>query len=222
MKSVKVVIVDDHPAIRFSTKQGLLNDSQMQIVAECETASEIIPALSNTQPDVLLLDMGLSKEKETAIRPITMIKKIADEFPCVKIIVISAHFVLGVIREALDGNVGGYIMKDDFEPEKLAPIIHKVLAGHIHLSKVVKELYYENEHNFPNFTDKQIHIIEVMAEHLELTVEQLAPFFHISKQTLSNYLREIYREMGVKNRTQCNAMAIALGIIQPPNYRDLH
>lgn len=222
MKPIRVVSADDYPSALYTNRQALQQANDIEIVAECETADEIIPAISRSNPNILLLDLSMPTSTGEPPQPISLIKKIATEHPSVKIIVITGYFVVTILQESLDSDIRGYVMKDDFKPEELAAIIRQVVAGYLYISPLVQKLYYDEQHTFPKLTEREIEVVEVMAKNLDCNTKQLAEQLSITKYTLRNHLVAIYKEMDVANKTHCVAKAMALGIIQPPSYRDLY
>lgn len=222
MKPIRVVSADDYPSALYTNRQALQHADDIEIVEECEKADEIIPALVRSNPNILLLDLSMPTSTGEPPQPISLIKKIVSEHPHVKIIVITGFFVVTILQEFLDSDIRGYIMKDDFKPEELGSIIRQVIAGHLYISPLVQKLYYNEQHTFPKLTEREVEIIEVIAKNLDCNAKQQASQLSISKQTLSNHLGAIYKELDVSNKTHCVAKAMALGIIQPPSYRDLY
>jgi two-component system, NarL family, invasion response regulator UvrY len=60
MKAVKVFIVDDHRLMRDGLR-AMLQSQGLQVVGEADDAQSAVAAVLRTQPDVLLLDIGLAK-----------------------------------------------------------------------------------------------------------------------------------------------------------------
>lgn len=222
MKPIRVVSADDYPSALYTNRHALQEANDIEIVEECEKADEIIPALSQSKPDILLLDLSMPTSTGAPPQPISLIKKIAAKHPNIKIIVITGYFVPTILQETLDSDIRGYIMKDDFKPEELAAIIRQVVAGHLYISPMVQKRFYDEQHSFPKLTEREVEVIEVVAKNLDCNAEQQAGQLSITKHTLRNHLVAIYKEMDVTNKTHCVAKAMALGIIQPPSYHDFY
>jgi DNA-binding NarL/FixJ family response regulator len=216
----KVIIAEDYALTLAGIRQGLMSDDSIQIVSECQTSDSIIPSLLATDPDILLLDLKMPNGSGGSFEPISGIKKIRVECPTVKIVVISAYLNPTILRENLASDIRGYILKDDLAPEQLPEIIHTVMKGRLFISKTVRN-HYKKERRLPSLTDRQTEILKALAANLDLGLEVLAEQLSITSQSLRNQLGNIYKEMGAANKTHCIALAMAFGIIPPPDYRDI-
>ena len=214
----RVVIIDDHSVVRSGIRGALLVGSQIEVVGECASAEQILPVLETENPDIIFLDLRIPNGKGGLFKPISGIREIKAKFPQIKIVVISAYLNITILEESLASDIRGYILKDDLIPEDLPEIVCSTMRGKLTISATVKEFYRRNQY-YPALTKRHIQIIECIASNLDVTGEQLADNLHITAQTLRNQLRTIYRAMGVANKTHCIAMAMALGIIQPPDHR---
>ena len=143
-RPLSVLILDDHPIIRYGLVQLLSSRSGLHVVGEtgsCATAQE---RLDSTKIDLLLMDMEL---KEGCAQ--TLIQKIIEENLATRVLVYSARVHDAHVLEAVRCGVHGYITKDA-EPERLYQAILVVAGGAFYLDpaiawKVIGEVGRKNE-----------------------------------------------------------------------------
>jgi DNA-binding NarL/FixJ family response regulator len=57
--SIRVLVVDDHPAVRTAVTELLSDENDLTVVGECEDGSQVVDAVSRLQPDVVLMDISM-------------------------------------------------------------------------------------------------------------------------------------------------------------------
>jgi DNA-binding NarL/FixJ family response regulator len=127
MSSVKsphifIAILDDHQIVIDGLKL-LLNDHEgIEIVAEANTASEILSQINNKHIDILLTDITMPS---SAMDGYELSMKIRREFPDMKILALSMNESGAIISKMIDdAAVNGYISKAGGKDE----LIHAIEA----------------------------------------------------------------------------------------------
>ena len=107
---VRVMVADDSDAIRM-VLQDILSIGKHEIVAEATNGAETVERFSQTNPDVLLLDLAMPKKDG-----LTVVKEIMTTYPKAKIILITASDNQNVINECLEAGASAFISKPfDFD-----------------------------------------------------------------------------------------------------------
>jgi len=104
--SLRVLVVDDHPAFRKALTSALRMVSQIEVageagggVAACEGAEEL-------RPDVVLMDLSMPD-----LSGIDAMKKIHETSPELPVVILTAHADDGVEREAREAGAVGFLAK---------------------------------------------------------------------------------------------------------------
>lgn len=106
----RVMIADDSDAIRL-VLQDILSIGGHEVVAEAQNGTETLEKYSQTNPDVLLLDLAMPKKDG-----LTVIKELMPAHPDAKIIVITASDNQSIINECLEKGAKSFISKPfDFD-----------------------------------------------------------------------------------------------------------
>lgn len=128
----KLLYADDEPLSRYAFRTLMMKSfDNIEIIGEAEDGIKAIEATRRLKPDILVIDV-----KMPGINGIEASKKIIQEFPRIKIIILTAYDNFDYINQALDIGVRSYLMK----PFKKDEIIEKI-------SKIINEIEFENKVN---------------------------------------------------------------------------
>src|SRR5579859_7029070 len=83
---IRVVIVDDHSLLREGTRQILLQDPAIEVIAESGRGDEAVRLAAELKPDVLLLDLRLP-----GLPGIDAARRVATESPRTRVLVLTAY-----------------------------------------------------------------------------------------------------------------------------------
>ncbi len=119
---IKILIADDHAAIRQGLKLILADQQDFVVVGEAATTQEIMQALQEHACDILILDLSISGYKN-----IKLIKQIKTEKPTLPILVFSLHVERQYILSSLKAGASGYLTKNS-DPKELIAAIRKLVA----------------------------------------------------------------------------------------------
>ena len=59
--NIRVLVVDDHPAVRASLSELLSDEDDLLVVGECEDGSDVVEAAARLHPDVVLMDLSMPR-----------------------------------------------------------------------------------------------------------------------------------------------------------------
>jgi DNA-binding NarL/FixJ family response regulator len=119
----RVLLVDNFGPWRRSVRSLLQNYAQLHVVGEAAEGLKAIQDAEELDPDLVLLDIGLSD-----LNGIEAAKRIFQMLPATKILFLSAKSEAGIVQAALDTGASGYVLKMDAGQE-LWPAISSVLQG---------------------------------------------------------------------------------------------
>ena len=99
---IKILIADNHPIVRMGVKQVLDSVSDIQVIADASTTTELFHKLELFNPDVILLEMDIPE-----INGIATLRKIKKEYPNIKVLIYSGQsedvYALSTIRAGAFG-----------------------------------------------------------------------------------------------------------------------
>lgn len=120
---IKVVIVDDHPAIRRLIRQLLSQSKNIEIVAEAGSGTEALEQIKNLAPDVITLDMMMADMN--GLELLARLKSF-EEAGRPKVVAISLYDSPHLVQRALEEGADAYIPKRELSPKRLISTVEEV------------------------------------------------------------------------------------------------
>ena len=187
----RVLIVDDHPAVREALALRIGRQTDLEVCGEAADLSEALRLVADTQPDVAVIDISL----KTGCG-IDLIKRIKDRNDTVRMLVWSTHSESLYAERALLAGALGYITKDQ-ATDKIVEGIRRVLEGKVYLSEAMIETMLRRT---------------VGGERKQLTRSPL--------DALANRELEVFRLIGQGEKTAGIAKRLHLSVKTIETYRD--
>lgn len=123
--NITVVLLDDHPMIRFSFEVAAAKEKDINMAATFGHSRDLLSWLRTNHADVLMLDYILNSDEMDGL---SLIKQILSRHPDLKILLSSSMESLAVIRAAFMQGIKGYITKRE-ETAIYFDAVRKVAAG---------------------------------------------------------------------------------------------
>jgi DNA-binding NarL/FixJ family response regulator len=124
-----VLIVDDHPVMRYGLTQLIESEGDLEVCGEAGTATEAFGAVGSLKPDLVLIDLTLPDKSG-----LELIKEIKAHHEETDVLVVSMHDETLYAERALRAGARGYIMKEA-AAENLIDAIRRVIEGRIYVSE---------------------------------------------------------------------------------------
>ncbi len=194
MKKTKLLLVDDHAIVLDGLKSLLSKLEKVEIAAVAKSGDEGLHLLKATKADLIITDINMP-----GMDGLEFIKTIRNEFPPVKIIVLSLHDEPHFVRNIMKQRVQGYILKNDASSE-LVEAVERVLDGKTFFSSKINQIIVE-QINEPEtdklLTDRELQIVRMIIQ--ELSNKQIAEHLFISERTVETHRKNILRKTGTNN-----------------------
>ena len=175
MQKFAVLLVDDHRILLEGVK-GLIR-TPFEVTATASSGHEALTLLKTTDFDLMITDYempGLSGAE--------LIKGAKSLQPDLRVIVLSMHDDVSVVRELLRAGAQGYILKKDTH-KSLTDALQKVMEGKRYLSDEIAELLIQPEdENKGPLTERETEILRLIAK--EYNSRQIAEILFISERTV--------------------------------------
>jgi DNA-binding NarL/FixJ family response regulator len=206
MKSkIKILVVDDHPAVRRGLAAMLEPEPDMEIAGCAATRQQALQIWRETRPDVTLMDVAL----EDGAGGIESIREIRGDFPAAKIIVVSAFAGDEDVYQALKAGAITFLTKDTPD-EELVRTIRGVHAGMRPVpSAIAQKLAARIAAS--NLTPRELAVLTHLAKGMRN--KEIAAALLICEQTVQFYLKNIFSKLQVNDRTGALVVAVQRGII---------
>ena len=105
--NIRVLLVDDHPVVRFGLRGLLDAEDDLEVVGEASDGREAVDLCRVLHPDVVLMDLRMPGGDGT-----TATARLAEEMPDVRVLVLTTFDGDGDILRAVEAGAKGYLLKD--------------------------------------------------------------------------------------------------------------
>jgi DNA-binding NarL/FixJ family response regulator len=212
--TIKTIIVDDHPVVRFGVKQMLTANNEIEVVAEMDDVDHLLEKIVETNADIVLLDLELDHGDG-----VDALRLLREKAPHVRVIIYTSHDDEERIVQAAELGVDGYLLKGCGQRE-LVSAIQSVSAGGIALEPAVagKLMQYMNKRsstaNADNirFSKREAQVLKLIA--VGKTNKEIGETLFISESTVKFHVHAILNKLDASNRTEAVSVATQLGLIE--------
>lgn len=187
---LKIVIADDHRMFIDGVKALLSKEKKLHFVYEALNAEEALDYISKHPVDLLITDISMPGMSGTELT-----KKIKEEFAHVKVLVLTMFNDPAIIREILEVEAEGYILKNTGKQELLTAISNIMDDGTFYSNEVMN-LMLKSSRSKPagsvakeELTLRETEILKLVCE--EYTTAGIAEKLFISPRTVDTHRKNI-------------------------------
>ncbi len=211
-KQIKIVIADDHLMLREGLKQLLEMDGDIVVVEEAGNGEECLQIIERIHPDVVLLDINMPVMDGLKMLEILRDSKWKDQ----KVLILTIHNEIEYLMKAMEIGIDGYVLKDA-DSAILKQAIMTVNEGEKYIDYTMLPLLKEKliqekeKREDAKLTRREIEVLKLLAE--GLFNKEIAYKLSISEKTVKNHVSNIFKKIGVFDRTQAAVYAIKNNIV---------
>jgi len=212
----RLLIVDDHAVVRTGLRMLLEGESDIEIVGEAENASDALNQISQLNPDVILMDIGLPD-----MSGIEATRKIKQLAPDTAVVALTIHEDEEYFFKMLDAGASGYVPKRA-APEELLTAIRVTAQGEVYLypslakllvkDYLTQSLQPKKQATLDGLTPREHEVLTLLAD--GASNNEIADQLSISPKTVSRHRENIMRKLNLHSRAELVKYAIRKGIIQ--------
>jgi DNA-binding NarL/FixJ family response regulator len=199
---IRVLIVDDHPAVRRGLRTFLELADGVQVIGEAADGPSALELIAETAPDVVLLDMmlpemdGLAVLQELRRRGLPGRVLVVTSFP-------------DRMPVAIRAGARGYLSKD-VDPVALVAAVRSVAAGHLLLEPSAAEALMTGPAISETLTAREREVLTLLAE--GRSNREIARALTVSEKTVKTHVSSILLKLGLADRTQAAVYAVRQGL----------
>ncbi len=215
--SIRTLLVDDHPVVRYGVRHILDSEDDIEVVGELDGIGGIRAAIERARPDVVLLDLELG-----AIQGVEALRQLREIAPELKIIVYTSHDEEDYIIQAAELGVDGYLLKGS-PKEQIVNAVRNVSEGGsaIESSVAAKLMSHMTKRSAKarqpviEFSKREKQVLELLAA--GKTNRDIGAALFISESTVKFHVHAILSKLDASNRTEAVSMAVQQGVISLPS-----
>ena len=209
--SIRLMVIDDHEIIRSGLRK-MIAGSEIQLIAESNSAVNVLTGISQYHPDVILLDVRLEEGDG-----LTALGRIKIERPQIPVLMLSSFDNPTYVARSVALGASGYLLKNASR-DTILEAIRKVAVGETawtrqELRRVTGALATPRlaaDIEVP-LTRRESEVLEQLAH--GLTNKEIALALGISYETVKEHVQHILRKVGVSDRTQVAVWAVRNGLV---------
>jgi DNA-binding NarL/FixJ family response regulator len=202
---VRILLADDHPLILWAYRFELERDGEFEIVAEVHTGSQVLPRAGQTSPDVVLLDIGLPE-----LDGLACLARLRATHPEIEVVICSASVDSEQIAAAREAGAAGYIVKS-LAADELPSTLRNALEQDGFTVFGAEESAGTSDEVLASLSERELSMLRTLAR--GLSNKAIGSELWITEQTVKFHLTNIYRKLGVENRTQATRVAWEHGLV---------
>jgi DNA-binding NarL/FixJ family response regulator len=204
--ALSIVLADDHRMTVDGVRSALEHADDIEIVGAAYSGEDVLPLVRDTKPDVVLLDLHMPKVDGLAC--LDMIRK---NHPQVKVVVFSATTTPEEIEAALRRGATAYILKT-VNPLDLAAVLRQAVKETVYCAPP-RALVVKLAADHTELTDRERMILGAVMR--GLPNKAISKELWVTEQTVKFHLSNIYRKLGVRNRTAAARFAQEHRLVDP-------
>ena len=210
IKRRRVLIVDDHPAVREALALRIGRQPDLEVCGEAADMSDALRLATDTQPDVAVVDISLKTGNG-----IDLIKRIKDRNERIRMLVWSMHSESLYAERALRAGALGFINKDQ-ATDRIIEAIRRVLEGKVWLSETLAERMLQRavggqrqevtRSPLDLLADRELEVFRLIGEGVKTA--DIAERLHLSVKTIETYRDRIRQKLNLSNGTKLAHYAV--------------
>lgn len=208
--AIKVLVADDHALLRHGIKRVLNFEDDIEVIGEAADGQEALARTLVLQPDILLLDINMP-----VLSGIEVTRQIIAAKVKTRVIILTFHDSSNYVLELLWIGAPGYLLKD-VKPSMLVKAIHLVAQGKMFIHPTLVERIFGQINSDEDLetriaelwrtsrggrlTEREMDVLTCIAK--GFSNQDIAQALFVSEKTVKNHLTNIFRKLGVNDRTQ--------------------
>ena len=200
MKTIRILLVDDHPMVRDGLRARLSTVPRFEIVGEADDAETAMLQLADGHPEVVIQDVGLKGGNG-----LDLIEQMLAGREALRILVFSMYDNAEYVQRALQLGARGYVLKDAPASEIIAAI-EAVAAGGVYLSPTVSRHLFQPAGARQALSPRETQILAALGR--GESSKQIARELALSVRTVEAHRQSIKRKLGLDGQAELIKYAV--------------
>jgi DNA-binding NarL/FixJ family response regulator len=199
-KTVRIMLVDDHPLVRDGLRARLEAVPHFRVVAEAGSGAEALAMVDSAPVDLVLMDITMRDGSG-----IEATAQLGRSHPDVAVLILSMHDKLEYVSQAMQAGARGYVLKD--APGKdIVLAIDTVMAGGIYYSAPVARQLARPGTQDNQLTSREQEVLRHIAN--GESNKQIARALDLSVRTVETHRLNIKRKLGIEGQAELIKFAV--------------
>jgi DNA-binding NarL/FixJ family response regulator len=211
--TTRIVIVDDHPVFRRGVRAMLEGNTDLVVVGEAGTGAEAIRLVSDTRPDVVIMDLILPD-----MSGLQATEQIRADVPEAHVLVLTSHAESDALVPALKAGAIGYVLKSETRLE-LVNAVRAVMEGkplvppEFTAQLVNAVAGHDKADPLDRLTARELDVLRLLGRGLSNV--QIASRLAIGEGTVKTHVSSLFSKLNMSDRTQAALYAVKRALVKP-------
>src|SRR5581483_9815778 len=210
MKSIRILLADDHAVVRQGFKMILGAQPDMEIIGEAGNGHEAIELSEKLRPDVVVMDVAMPE-----LNGIEATRRVTASAPHARVIALSMHKDSVYVREVLRAGARGYLLKDSGSDD-LVSAVRAVARGEGYLSPAVSDAVLDDYRRHVTnpidlLTSREREVLQMLAE--GKTNKDIAAVLNLSVYTVDAHRGRIMEKLNLHSINELVRFAVRNGLV---------
>jgi DNA-binding NarL/FixJ family response regulator len=207
MKSIRILIADDHPVVRAGLQGMLTSQPDFELVGEAASGTEAVTLSAHLHPDVVLMDLRMA-EMDGAVAT----AHIQSQQPGTAVLILTTYDTNSDILRAIEAGATGYLLKDTPRDELFAAI-RSVAQGKAVLAPTVATRLLRQRKTLAGevLSARELEVLSLVAR--GASNREVARSLYLSEATVKSHLIHLFGKLGVTDRTAAVTVALQHGLL---------
>ena len=216
MKTLRILLADDHKVVRQGTRALLSTVPEWKIVGEADNGRDAVSLTAELKPDIVILDIGMPE-----LNGLDATRQIKKKLPETEVLIFTGQETEELVHDVFDSGARSYIMKTDAADHLIDAL--KALSEHKHfftsrISEIVFARYIQGKKTVEGaaeksrITDREREIVQLLAE--GKSSKEIATMLGISVRTVETHRAAIMKKLGLKSFSELIRYAVRNKIIE--------
>lgn len=215
MKTIRILLADDHTVMRAGLKLLLERQPDFEVVGEARDGRETTALAASLSPDIVVLDVAMPQ-----LSGLEAARQIHASAPNTGIVILSMHSDESYVMRALKAGARGYLLKDSAEVD-LINAIRAVVDGKAFFSPAISKMLAEDyvrdmrlrgaDDSYELLTTREREILHLLAE--GRSNKEVAATLNLSLYTVETHRSNILEKLNLHSTPELILYAVRKGII---------
>ena len=208
-----IALCDDHPIVLNGLRNLIESEPDFEIVGTATDGLAALKLVTDKRPDIALIDISMPE-----LNGIALARRLAEEAPQVRVVVLTVYEDRAFLKQALDAGVRGYLLKRS-AAESLIQALRAVLTGGIYVDPAIADRVFVNNAPrqgrggdkplMPALTERESEVLKLTA--LGFTNKETARRLDIGVKSVETYKARGLEKLGLTTRAELVRYASAEG-----------
>ncbi len=211
MKTITVLLAEDHLIVREGLRALLKSEADICIVGEADNGREAVDLTRTLRPDVIVMDIAMP-----LLNGLEATRQILRAAPATRVIILSAYRDDAYVDQVMALGASGYLIKQNAF-HVLPEAIRQVHQGKTCFSPSISKRRHQLDQagakkDAPLLTSREMEILQLIAE--GKANKESAAELHISIKTVEKHRQSLMAKLNIHDTANLTRYAIAKGIIE--------